>query len=34
LFTSLLAYIPVKVAHDIALLPLVRTYRYVPCLSG
>jgi hypothetical protein len=27
LFTSLLAYIPVKVAHDIALLPLVRTYR-------
>jgi predicted O-linked N-acetylglucosamine transferase (SPINDLY family) len=29
LFTSLLAYIPVKVAHDIALLPLVRTYRYV-----
>jgi tetratricopeptide (TPR) repeat protein len=29
LITSLLAYIPVKVAHDIALLPLVRTYRYV-----
>jgi tetratricopeptide (TPR) repeat protein len=29
LITSLLAYTPVKVAHDIALLPLVRTYRYV-----
>jgi predicted O-linked N-acetylglucosamine transferase (SPINDLY family) len=29
LFTSLTAYIPVKVAHDIALLPLVRTYRHV-----
>jgi predicted O-linked N-acetylglucosamine transferase (SPINDLY family) len=29
LFTSLLAYIPIKVAHDIVLLPLLRTYRYV-----
>jgi protein O-GlcNAc transferase len=28
LFTSLLAYIPIKIVHDIALLPLVRTYRY------
>ena len=29
LFTSLLAYIPIKIAHDIALLPLVRAYRYL-----
>jgi protein O-GlcNAc transferase len=29
LFTSLLAYIPIKIAHDIALLPLLRTYRCV-----
>jgi predicted O-linked N-acetylglucosamine transferase (SPINDLY family) len=29
LFTSLPGYIPIKIAHDIALLPLVRTYRYV-----
>jgi tetratricopeptide (TPR) repeat protein len=29
LFSSLPAYIPIKIAHDIALLPLVRTHRYV-----
>jgi predicted O-linked N-acetylglucosamine transferase (SPINDLY family) len=29
LFTSLLAHIPIKIAHDVALLPLVRTYRYL-----
>jgi predicted O-linked N-acetylglucosamine transferase (SPINDLY family) len=29
LFTSLLAYIPIKIAHDIALLPLVRAHRYL-----
>ena len=29
LFTSLPTYIPIKIGHDIALLPLVRTYRYV-----
>ena len=29
LFTSLIGYIPIKIAHDIALFPIVRTYRYV-----
>jgi tetratricopeptide (TPR) repeat protein len=29
LFSSLPAYIPIKIARDIALLPLVRTHRYV-----
>jgi predicted O-linked N-acetylglucosamine transferase (SPINDLY family) len=27
-FTSIPAYIPIKIAHDIALYPLVRAYRY------
>jgi protein O-GlcNAc transferase len=29
LFTSLFAYIPIKIAQDIAFLPLVRAYRYL-----
>jgi tetratricopeptide (TPR) repeat protein len=29
IFTSLPAYIPIKIAHDIALFPLVRAYRYL-----
>ena len=29
LFTSLFAYIPIKIGQDVALLPLVRAYRYL-----
>ena len=29
LFTSLTAYIPIKIGQDVALLPLVRAYRYL-----